>query len=282
MGDIIYQGVPGAYSCIVAERYFNSDNRFIGVDSFEELFKTIGQNKGNIGVVPIENSLVGSVIENYDLLLKYRYKIIGEAFEKVDHALLVLPDKNKTTEESIKSLHAVISHPVALDQCRQFFRDHPWIKAKSYMDTAGAAKEVYAKQDPSYAAIASPKAGELYQLNIAKTKIQDNPNNYTRFLILSHNELQDQRDCNKLTICIILDPNSDDLSFFLHSLFYLGVKITKIDSRPLIGTPFEYPCFIDLVCRKPTKVLALCAEFNVVVLGLYKQVFYRRNELLTF
>lgn len=273
MKKIIFQGVPGAYSSFAAERFFGKNNQLFGVDSFPELFETLDYHKDCYGVVPIENSLIGSLVENYDLLLKYSLKIIGETFEKIDHSLLVLPPKNPA-EVMINSLRTVMSHPAALGQCRQFFRDHPWITPQSHMDTAGAAKEVFQRNDPTVGAIASKKTAEIYHLKIEKFKIQDNPNNYTRFLILSHNDLLDLQGCNKLTVCVILDPASDKFPLFLSSLHHAKVKITKIESRPKIGAPFEYPCFLDLVCSNTTQALAVCTEFNVSVLGVYKQVIY--------
>ncbi|MBA2727324.1 MAG: hypothetical protein H0U49_04025 [Parachlamydiaceae bacterium] len=153
MKTIAYQGIKGAFSYITALRAFGEDNSFIGLSTFKEVFERLDSGKSDYVMIPIENSLIGSIYENYDLMNSHEMQIIAEHYTKIEHCLLTIPSPQKG--ETLRNITKVLSHPKALEQCTSFFKDHPWIEAVAYMDTAAAAAEVATKGDPTCGAIAS-------------------------------------------------------------------------------------------------------------------------------
>lgn len=142
MKSIAYQGVEGAYSHITAVREFGEDSLFLGVPTFKEVFELVSNGKADRALVPIENSLIGSIYEIYDLLGAYGLKIIGEHVTQIEHCLLVNPVPYENVAERLRSVTHVFSHPKALEQCAHFFETHPWMEKVVHEDTAGAAKEI--------------------------------------------------------------------------------------------------------------------------------------------
>lgn len=185
MKTIVYQGVEGSFSYQSALQTFGKENHFQGLSTFREAFEAVASGKADFAVIPFENSIIGPLHENYELLKAFPLQIVGEDRAKIEHCLMVFPQPSSQKEARLKALKKVISHPKALDQCTHFFRDHPWIEAKIFVDTAAAAAEVATRKDLTLGAIAPAGAAKLYQLEILERAIQDNPLNFTRFFTLA-------------------------------------------------------------------------------------------------
>ncbi|EAT59741.1 prephenate dehydratase [Chlorobium ferrooxidans] len=270
---IAYQGEPGAYSEIAALR-IGEPKPF---ESFEEVFAAVENRAADFAVIPIENSLGGSIHQNYDLLLQHPVTIAAETFVKVEHCLLGIHGS------TIANAKRVLSHPQALAQCRNFFAAHKEVKAEVAYDTAGSAKIIAADNDPTKLAIASKRAGELYGLRILQENLADEEWNITRFFCISHAEnsvaLQLETGTDpaqyKTSIAFTL-PNEPGSLFKAMATFALrGIDMTKIESRPFRKKAFEYLFYVDFTGHQsdPNIHNALChlREFAtmVKVLGSY-------------
>jgi len=277
MKTIAYQGVKGAFSYMTALKEFGEDNNFRGLQTFKEVFELIDCEEADYAVIPIENSLIGSIYENYDLLNIYEVRIIGEYFTKIEHCLLTFSTSHEQGSERLKRIKKVLSHPKALEQCSCFFQRHPWIEAVVYMDTAAAAAEIASNGDPTWAAIASASAAELYGLEILKKGIEDDPKNYTRFVTVTKKKIHsDQID--KCSLLLQLKHMPGSLAEMLKQFADHAINLTKIESRPLRGTPFEYLFYVDFefMGRKRRDVedllSGLCSKVQKLkILGFYKR-----------
>ncbi len=275
MKSIFYQGVPGSFSHIAATGYFGADEEFIGTKQFIEIFRDVESNLTSYGVVPVENTLAGSIYENYDHLYNHDVYAVGETNLKVEHFLLVNQDAND--ENDLKNIKKVYSHIKAIEQCENFFMAHPWMEKIIHPDTAGAAKMISELYDTSIAAIASSKAAELYNLKKIRSNIEDNPNNFTRFLTISKQET-DIEDADKCSLIITLSHTPGSLYAALAILANQGVNLTKIESRPILGKPFEYVFYIDIEfpgIAKSKIVETINGDFrqkthSIKILGFYK------------
>jgi prephenate dehydratase len=210
------------------------------------VFDSVVSGRADFGVLPIENSVVGSIYENYDLLDEYDLKIISEHYTKIQHCLLVDNSCPENTDQALSQIKKVLSHPKALEQCSHFFREHPWISMVVHMDTAGAAEEVAQSADPSIAAIASSYAGDLYGLRTLKTGIENDPQNYTRFVTIAKKRPENASPLiNKCSLVFELPHTPGSLANLLQQFSKLGVNLTKIESRPVKGSLFEYLFYLD-------------------------------------
>lgn len=244
MKRIAYQGVKGSFSYMTALKQFGEKNTFIGMQTFKEVFEEVENGKADVAVLPIENSLIGSIYENFDLLNSYAMKIIGENYTKIEHCLLATKIPFETIEERLKVIKNVLSHPKALEQCSLFFQEHPWMKAVVYMDTAAAAAEVAVCKDPASAAIASESAAEIYGLEILRRGIEDDPRNYTRFATIAKEEISRDR-ADKCSLLMQLKHAPGALAEVLNLFANREINLTKIESRPLRGSPFKYLFYLD-------------------------------------
>ncbi|NTU68040.1 MAG: prephenate dehydratase [Chlorobiaceae bacterium] len=245
---IAYQGEPGAYSEIAALR-FGTPRPF---ESFDEVFAAVASKRTDYAVVPIENSLGGSIHQNYDLLQDQPVVILAETFVKVEHCLQGLHGS------SIEEARKVLSHPQALAQCRNFIAEHPHIKAEAAYDTAGSAKIVAAGGDPSVLAIASRRAAELYGLDILRENLADEEWNITRFFCIAH---QDNPDISHLRVTpdttrqktsIVFSLPNEPGSLFkaMATLALRDIDLTKIESRPSRKKAFEYLFYADFIGQR--------------------------------
>jgi prephenate dehydratase len=236
---VAFQGEPGAYSEAAVLGYFGENISPIPNPSFEQAFTAVVSGECNFGVLPIENSLAGSIHRNYDLLLENNLHIVGEQFVRVKHCLIGLPG---TTKANIKK---VISHPQALAQCDHHLRALG-VATEAVYDTAGSVRIVKDKCDPTLAAIASARAAQVYEMSILEDGIEDNPANYTRFLVLAREPVDPAGEA-KTTLVFTL-KNVAGALFKALSVFALrDIDLTKIESRPLPGSPWEYLFYIDFV-----------------------------------
>ncbi len=269
-----FQGETGAFSETAAETLF-PDTNTVAKSSFEAVFEAVASGEVELAVVPIENSLFGSVHINYDLLREHDVRIVGEVSIRIRHCLL---GQDGVRLEDIRQVH---SHPQALGQCRDWLRRHlPHAEAIPAYDTAGAARMLNAMRLHDAAAIASRRAASEYGLAVLAEGIESNPNNYTRFLALRRGRdgeiARDPQTSYKTTILYSLRENVPGALFKTLAVFALrDIDLIKIESRPLIGSPGNYLFYIDVLghaCDEPlARALTHLEELSprVTVLGSY-------------
>ncbi len=265
-----YQGEEGSYSYQAACNYFAGEEvSFIGKRSFKELFLSLQSDEVECALIPLENTLAGSIHENYDHLRDTRFYIVGEILQQIDHCLL-------SSGEEIEKITRVLSHQKALEQCLQLIASHTKMRAEIAYDTAGAAKEIAGLQDPTIGAIASRSAAKIYGLNILKENVQDYPDNYTRFALLSK-EACGSDGADKCSLMMVVPHIVGALANRLQLVKDHGVNLIKIESRPLQQRPFEYIFYLDLLfdrsnaCQMEPLIAKLKEHsLQLRVLGFYK------------
>ncbi len=235
-----FQGERGAFSEEAAYKLLGKSVLPIACDSFESVFDKVESKQAEYGVIPIENSLIGSIHKNNDLLLERDLTVIGETQLRVVHCLIALPGT------SIKRIARVFSHPAALDQCRNFFKKHQKIEPVSYYDTAGAVKMLTESKMTDAAAIASPFAAKIYKMRQLKNSIEDKKFNFTRFLLLARRAIRFKGKA-KTSIVFSL-KNEPGALFKALSVFALrDIDLTKIESHPSRRRAWEYHFYIDFI-----------------------------------
>ena len=235
---ISFQGEPGAYSEQAVFNYFG-EVETVPCESFDAMFDSVASGKSNFALAPIENSLAGSIHQNYDLLLRHDLHIVGEYLLRVRHCLIALPELKK---EDIKK---AISHPQALGQCAAYLRNLN-IKPEPVYDTAGSVKMLKESGAKDTAAIASRRAAEIYGMQILEEGIEDNAENYTRFLAVGREPIVSTREA-KTSIVFTLKNQPGSLFKALSVFALRDIDLTKIESRPLQGKPWEYLFYIDFI-----------------------------------
>ena len=235
---IAFQGEPGAYSEQAIFEYFGeAETQPCG--SFDAVFEAVNSGECESALIPIENSLAGSIHQNYDLLLRNQLYIVGEYFLRVRHCLIALPGVKKS------EIRKAMSHPQALGQCAAYLRSHG-IQAEQVYDTAGGVKLLKERGARDTAAVASRRAAELYGMRILEEGIEDNPENYTRFLAIARQAVRPKAEA-KTSIVFTL-RNEPGALFKALSVFALrDIDLTKIESRPLQGQPWEYLFYVDFI-----------------------------------
>ncbi len=243
--SIVFSGARGAFGELAARKHFGEDADIAPVLGFDAVFNAVRQKKASFGVVPIENSLGGSVHQNYDLLLDSRLYITAEIFLQVNHFLLAKPGT------SIDAVRRVFSHPQALSQCARFLKRHPRMRPVESENTALAAKSVSEDNCHDTAAIASSRAAEDFGLRILSPQIQDRDDNVTRFLVISRDQSVKNSAPRKTSIVFSL-KNTPGVLFKALGVFALrDIDLFKIESRPIHGKGFEYLFYLD--CRGDIK-----------------------------
>ncbi|MCX7996390.1 MAG: prephenate dehydratase [Patescibacteria group bacterium] len=244
MKIVAYLGIPGSYSYLAARRQFAGTGfEFVGASSFRAIFTGIENGNFDYGMIPVENSLAGSVYDNYDLLHQHDVAVVGEQYLKIDLHLLGTKSSMQPATR-LEHISKVVSHYKALEQCDRFLANHPWIKSEIHSDTAGAAKFVADQKDPFLAAIASRETAEIYGLDILAENVQDNEFNYTRFLVIAK-EPEAAEAPNKCSIIFTVSHKPGSLFAALQALAEGKMNLDKIESRPIAGKPFEYIFYVD-------------------------------------
>lgn len=244
MNSIAYLGIPGSFTHTAAKQLFDGDE-LIGKKSFLEIFTSVTDGEAQHGVIPIENTLAGSIYENYDLLDECNLFITGETYVKIDHCLLVPKDSLAAKTGDISKIKRVYSHPKALEQCSVFLNQYPKMERMAYSDSATAAKYVAGFQADSIASISARVNAKTYGLKLLKADIQDEGINYTRFLVISREATKPRSRKYKCTIDIRLKHVAGSLSSVFSYLSNNNCNVMKIESRPIHDHPFEYTFYID-------------------------------------
>jgi chorismate mutase/prephenate dehydratase len=235
--SVAFQGELGAYSEEAAFSYFGSSVLINPYESFEKVFKAVEKGEEEFGIVPVENSLEGSISRVYDLLLDSSLRVCGEVKLRIVHCLIANPGTQ------LGSVKKVFSHPQALGQCHIFLRHLNCELVPTY-DTAGSVKMIKEQRLEGSAAIASARAAELYEMNIIARGIEDNPNNYTRFFILSQHDASPS-EIDKASIVFSVKHEPGALYGSLKELALRNINLTKIESRPTRQKPWEYNFYLD-------------------------------------
>lgn len=236
--NIVYQGVPGAYSHLAAMQYFGEEAHLEPVKTWEDAMKAISIRDADYAVLPIENSTAGTVSDVYDLLGFYDNYIVADVYVKVEHALLGLP------EAELSDIQVVYSHPQGLMQCAQYLNSNPQWKQMSVNNTAWGAKKIKEDGDIHQASIASMAAAKLYGLKVLQAAVNYSDVNTTRFIIVAGQKMF-RRDARKVSICFELPHESGSLYALLSHFIYNGINMTKIESCPIVGKNWEYRFFVD-------------------------------------
>jgi chorismate mutase/prephenate dehydratase len=241
---VAYQGVEGSYSHLTAQRHYAGREPgalLTGHDTFRGAVAAVVDGSADLALLPIENTTAGSVHETYDLLAEGGVTITAEVVSVVEHCLLALPGTR------LEDLRAVLSHPQALAQCDDFLRTIPWATPRTEFDTAGSARKVRESNDPTLGAIASESAARLYGLEILRKGIQTQEGNYTRFVEIAREATPCPAGAAcKTSLLLSLAHKPGSLGEVLSRFGARGVNLTRIESRPVLGSPWQYRFYLDL------------------------------------
>jgi len=265
---VAFQGERGSFSEEAAYKLLGRGIRVLPCETFPAIFESVTSGRANYCLAPIENTLAGSVYENFDLLLSNNLHIVAEVSLRIVHNLIALPGTAK------KDLRQVYSHPVALAQCGHFFARNPKLERITYYDTAGSVKMLTERHPAGAAAIASRIAADFYHARILATHLEDHRENYTRFFLLSKTARVSPK-ADKVSI-VFSTPNQPGALYKCLSVFALrDIDLTKMESRPLRGRPWEYFFYVDFAGsireERSKKALAHLGEVTnfLRILGCY-------------
>ncbi len=284
MNKIAIQGIQGSNHYIVAKNYFDASSQIQEFLSFDGLVHSIVSGNSNFGIMAIENTIAGSIIPNYALIDQHHLVITGEYYLNIHHHLMALQNQN------LQDIKEVYSHPMALLQCKEFFKKYPQIKLIEDVDTADVAKRISENKLKHVAAIAPKIAADIFDLKVLEDDIQTIKNNATRFVIvekkseqnsnLKHQQSVNSGEINKASIKFELDHKRGSLAAILNVMSDCKLNLTKIQSLPKIETPWKYAFFVDVTFdtfqnyNKAKAIIEIMAlEFKI--LGEYKN---GRNE----
>ncbi|MEG1837694.1 MAG: prephenate dehydratase [Bacteroidaceae bacterium] len=245
MKKVAIQGTLGSYHDIAAHQYFEGEEvKLICCSHFSDVFDAVKNDSSTIGMLAIENTIAGSLLQNHELLRQSGTRIIGEYKLRISHCFVCLPD------EDWNDIIEVNSHPIALMQCQEFLSKHPQFKVVEGEDTAKSAEAIKKENLRGHAAICSKTAAGLYGMKILQEGIETNKHNYTRFLVIADpwkaDELRIKKEINKASIVFSLPHTEGSLSQVLSILSFYHINLTKIQSLPIIGREWEYLFYVDL------------------------------------
>lgn len=274
---VAIQGVAGCFHDAAAREFFASAGREVTTvecETFEDLFEAVHYDASLIGIVAIENTIAGNILQNHELLRRSDVRIIGEYKKRISHVLCALPG------ETLESVSEVNSHHMALLQCEVFLRHYPHMKMVEYFDTAGSARDIARGKLSGHAAVCGDYAARLYGLDILAEGIETNKRNFTRFLIVADPLLASEigprpSEIDKASIVFTLPHEKGALSKVLTILSFYDINLSKIQSTPIIGREWEYRFYVDVTFDDPVRyhqaVDAVRPLLNdLTVLGEYK------------
>jgi len=267
--SVAIQGVKGSFHHIVSQNYFDNDIHVLECLSFDRAVESLIQKETDAVIMAIENSIAGSIIPNYALIDNKNLHIVGEQYLDIQHNLMALPN------QSLSEIIEVYSHPMALLQCKEFFKKQPHIKLVEDKDTAEVAQRIQNKQLKGIAAIASTLAAELFELEILATSIQTIKHNETRFVIVKReNHEIPIEEINKASLKFELNHKRGSLATILNVMSDCKLNLTKIQSLPKIETPWKYAFFVDVTFdeysnyEKAKSIMKIMAQ-DFKILGEY-------------
>lgn len=271
---VAFQGELGAFSSIAAGKLVPGKSSLLPCQTFPDVFRALRSGEAAYAVVPIENTLYGSVYENYDHLLECDVPIIGETAVRIEHHLIA------PAGVRLRDVRRAFSHPVALGQCLRFLQQHPSIVPAPFYDTAGSVKMLMQQNWKDAAAIASSSSAEIYGGEILRRNIEDDRRNFTRFFLLSkQKDAFGEMGSQSKTSLVFATPNVPGALFKALACFALrGLNLTKIESRPLRKKPWEYLFYVDFLgysedprAKKAISNLEEMSAF-VKILGTYNSI----------
>ncbi len=236
MSIVAFQGEPGAYSEEAVRQQFGAEVKTLPCQAFEHIFEAVDSGRADFGTVPVENSTAGSINKSFDLLLEHDLKVHGEILLRVRHCLLTVPGNAATITQ-------VRSHPQALAQCETFMNRHHYTAVPWY-DTAGSAKDLAANPEPGVAVIASKLAAQIYGLEIVQEGVEDMSNNYTRFFVVGKGDAP-RSERSKTSLVFAVPNTAGSLYGALEEFARRRINLTKIESRPRRGRPWQYVFYLD-------------------------------------
>jgi prephenate dehydratase len=268
---VAFQGARGAYSEMALLKFFNKEVEPVGFDLSEQVCEALEESEVNFAILPVENSIVGNVSINIDLLYKHNFFAIGEVYLPIQHCLLVNPG---TKLENIKSAY---SHPIALSQCRDFLNRHS-IKTCPDFDTAGACKLLKERGHENEATIASRLCADVYNLEVLEDHIQKVQNNVTRFLIfIRESDVSSEYKQEKTSLAFTTKHKPGALLNCLQEFKRFDLNLTKLESRPVPENPFAYIFYVDFIGALADENVHACLETlkydteTIKILGSYPQ-----------
>ncbi len=269
MKKVAIQGIRGSFHDLVTDQFFDEKVQIVPCVFFEEVAEKLSQGEVDYGVMAVENTLAGALLPNHMLIDQYDLFIIEELYIPVRHHLMALPG------QKIEDIKEVRSHPMALLQCRDFLKQYPEIKRIEYEDTAVAARDIAEQKLQRVAAIAPEKAAHIYGLQILASDIQDHHTNTTRFVVLTTDIYNFKKGSDKISMKIFLPHQPGSLAKVLKIFSKYKWNLTKIQSVPIFGRPWEYAFFIDAVYPEGFKPQKMMSELLKVIkrfkiLGIYK------------
>lgn len=235
------QGIKGAFHQEAANQYFGMETTILPQMSFQHLVDSVMEDKAEYGTMAIENTISGTIHNNFNLIRQSELQIVGEVYLRIEQNLAAIPGTK------LENLEQVESHYMAINQCREFFRNHPQIKLIDSEDTASSMKRIAEDGLMIQAAIGSKLAAEQYGLEIIAKGIETNKKNYTRFLILKKQKENIQKEFNKASLALLLPHKQGSLAKILSIIDIYGLNLSKIESMPVIGEPWHYLFYLDVL-----------------------------------
>ena len=272
---VTIQGVAGCFHDAAARKFFaGEDIETVACETFNDMFAALHADENLLGIMAIENTIAGSLLQNHELLRQSDMTIVGEQKEYISQSLCALPG------QSIEDLQEVNSHPIALMQCEQYLLSHPWMKMVEATDTAGSAKVIAERGLKGHAAVCGTFAANLNGLEVLAEDIQTNKRNFTRFLILAHKKqgekMRQGKNLNKASLAFTLPHTQGSLSKVLTIFSFYDINLSKIQSMPIIGREWEYRFYVNLTfndyqryCQSIDAVKPLINDFKI--LGEYEE-----------
>jgi prephenate dehydratase len=275
------QGVQASFHDAAAREYFKTPLELCECSSFRELCQVLVDGKTDLNVMAIENSIAGSILPNYSLLEKFKLKVVGEIYLRIEMNLMALPG------QSIQDLQSVQSHAMALFQCEDFLAQHPWLRVLEAADTAESAKDIKNKNLQAHGAIASALAAEVYGLEILARGIETNKQNYTRFLVVSRSSESglikpyphtSKGMANKASLRFEIAHKGGSLLSVLQVFHEHKINMTKLQSVPLLGRPYEYSFHVDIEWDDRGDYLKALKRLEAVCKNLFHFGEYPKSE----
>jgi prephenate dehydratase len=267
---VAIQGIRASFHEEAAFKYFGEDIETIECNSFKQTFEALQNKEADYVVMAIENSIAGSILPNYTLLMGYGFPIVGEIYIPIQLHLMALPGVK------FEDIKYVTSHPIAIRQCVDFFDEYPHLQMVESSDTAACAKRIREEKLTDTVAIANTLAANLYGLEVLERRIESNKRNFTRFLIITHHDNPVKGTPNKASLCFQVSNKVGSLAKVLNIFAEQNLNMSKIQSMPVLGKPTEYNFYVDVEWKESKQYDAAIKQIlkythNFNILGEYEK-----------